>query len=113
MNRKKLGPISKDALSRMVGFLQGTHHKHVYAVTTKLPAIVWRGFEFLVDLVAVYYSLEQDDTLPKLPDGHRAILTVAGTFSLVNHDYLRMSAYGGLTYSRLMHTSNEVSILQE
>ena len=72
-----------------------------------------RGFEFLVDLVAVYYSLEQDDTLPKLPDGHRAILTVAGTFSLVNHDYLRMSAYGGLTYSRLMHTSNEVSILQE
>ena len=48
-----------------------------------------RGFEFLVDIIAVYYTLEQDATLPKLPDGHRAILTVAGTFSLVNHDYLR------------------------
>ena len=38
--QRKKGSISKDALSRMAGFLQGTHHKHVYAVTTKLPAIV-------------------------------------------------------------------------
>lgn len=53
-----------------------------------------KGFYFIVDLVAVYYTLEQDNHLPDLPTGHRAISAVAVPYTIVNHDYLRMAGYG-------------------
>ena len=74
-----------------------------------------RGFEFMLDLVAIYYRLEQDSTLPELPPGHRAICMTAVVYTLLNHDYLRVASYG-LTYSKLIKAmksnsyKNEVSI---
>ena len=67
----------------------------------------------MVDLIAVYYSLEQEDSLPKLPPGHRAILTVAGTYSFINHDYLCMASHGGLTYSKFIQAIKSVSYKDE
>lgn len=58
-----------------------------------------RGFHFMVGLVSVYYNLEQDDSLPVLPKGHRAMSVVAVTYTLLKNDYTRVATYG-LTYSK-------------
>ena len=65
----------------------------------------------MIDLVAVYYSLESDDSLPKLPEGHRAISSVAALYTIVNHDYLKVA--GGLTYSKLISTLKSSSYHDE
>ena len=70
-----------------------------------------KGFEFMVNLGAVYYKLEQDDSLPRLPDGHRA-MSIAVIYTLLNNDYLRM-ATNGLTYARLMATMRSESYKKE
>jgi hypothetical protein len=53
-----------------------------------------RGFEFMVDLLAVYYTLEDDNTMPALPPGHRAISSVAVVYTLSNNDYLKLASHG-------------------
>jgi len=53
-----------------------------------------RGFEFMLDLVAIYYRLEQDSSLPELPPGHRAICMTTVVYTLLNHDYLRVAHTG-------------------
>jgi len=42
-----------------------------------------RGFHFMVDLIAVYYTLEQDSRLPELPFGHRAMSCVSVVYTLL------------------------------
>ena len=71
-----------------------------------------RGFQFLVDLTSVYYTLEQDNTLPRFPRGHRAMSVVAVTYTLLNHDYLSMAAHG-LTYSKLIAAMKSESYKKE
>jgi len=68
----------------------------------------------MVDLISVYYSyrLEQDDNLPKLPPGHRAISAVAVTYTLTNHDYLKTAAHG-FTYRMLIGTMKSPSYNKE
>ena len=62
-----------------------------------------RGFEFMVDLFAVYYRLEQDESLPVLPRGHRAISAVSAIYTATNNDYIKMASHG-LTYKHLAKT---------
>ena len=52
------------------------------------------GFECILDLVSIYYSLENDKSLPVLPPGHRAISAVAVAYTLTNNDYMRMAGHG-------------------
>ena len=66
-----------------------------------------RGFEFKVDLLAVYYTLEENESMPKLPPGHRAI-TVAVIYTLLNHDYLKVGSHG-MTYSKMIATLKSTS----
>ena len=71
-----------------------------------------RGFHCVLDLIAVYYSLEQDKDLPELPHGHRAISAVAVTYTLSNHDYLSWAACG-LTYSKLIKSMKSPAYKKE
>jgi hypothetical protein len=67
----------------------------------------------LIDLIAVYYSLEQDNTLPELPCGHRAISALSVTYTLVNHDYLGMAANSGVTYRSVIAAMKSESYKKE
>ena len=67
----------------------------------------------MVDLISVYYTLEQDSTLPKLPPGHRTILTVADTYTMLNHYYLCMAAHGGLTYSKFIQSAIKSAVYKD
>ena len=60
-----------------------------------------RGFEFVVDLISLYYSLEQNDKFAELPRGHRALTVVTVAYVLVNHDYLHMGPEG-LKYKNII-----------
>ena len=71
-----------------------------------------RGFECTLDLISVYYTLEQDKTLPQFPPGHRAMSAVAVIFTLINTDYLGVAAYG-LTYSKMIAAMKSVSYKDE
>lgn len=57
-----------------------------------------RGFHFLIDLISVYYTLEQNNSFPTLPPGHRAIAAVGVTYTLINTDYLKTASYGLTRY---------------
>lgn len=63
-----------------------------------------RGFQFMLDLVSVYYTLEQDSSLPELPVGHRAVSLITVVYTVLNHDYLRIAGYG-LTWNHLATSS--------
>jgi len=66
----------------------------------------------MVYLISVYYWLEQDNSLPRLSSGHRAISLVAMVYTLLNHEYLRMAALG-LTYGGLIKALKSESYIEE
>lgn len=45
------------------------------------------GYVFQIDIVALYYRLEQHEGLRSLPEGHRAISATCAAYTFINNDY--------------------------